>query len=147
MINNLLVAVSCAGLWSAQVVAEDESLIQDVLEGYSTALAMEDAQAAEVWVMAESDEFSIFEGSGSDIGWTSYRDHHLVPEFASESFSISVYDWRGYSIESDGNLAVATFVIRMEYENDGVPRERDAHGTAILRRTENGWRIRHIHTS
>ena len=44
-------------------------------------------------------------------------------------------------------MPVATFDIRMEYTVRGEARERDAHGTAILEMTPDGWRIRHLHTS
>lgn len=93
------------------------------------------------------EDFTIFEGSGSDIGWAVYRDHHLVPEFAAEHVTFHVYDWSGYSVQVDQEMAFATFDIRMEYEVRGEARERDAHGTAILVRTGDGWKLAHLHTS
>jgi ketosteroid isomerase-like protein len=141
--------LACAGaiLITDVAMADDTADISAVLESYSLALAAEDVGAAETWVLAEGEDFTVFEGSGRDVGWASYRDHHLAPEFASEDVSFQVYDWSGYTIRADGNVGVATFDIRMEYSVRGEDRERDGHGTAILSRTDDGWRIRHLHTS
>ncbi|MFY0639383.1 nuclear transport factor 2 family protein [Maricaulis maris] len=132
---------------SSPVIADDAADITAVLESYSGALSAENVQEAERWVLPDGSDFTIFEGSGSDIGWAEYRDHHLAPEFAAEHVTFHVYDWSGYTVNADRNLAFATFDIRMEYEVRGEARERDAHGTAILVRTDTGWRIKHLHTS
>ena len=124
-----------------------EQDVETVLEAYSGALSQEDVASAENWVLAEGEDFTIFEGSGKDVGWAGYRDHHLAPEFAAEHVSFEVYDWRDYDICVGSEMAVATFDIRMEYTVRGEARERDAHGTAILEMTPDGWRIRHLHTS
>ena len=131
-----------SGAW-----AGDNEDIMDVLEGYSGGLAQEDVSIAEAFVLVSGDEFTIFEGSGRDIGWANYRDHRLAPEFAAEHVTFHVYDWSNYTIEVDETLAFATFDIRMEYEVRGEARERDAHGTALLVRSDDGWKIRHLHTS
>jgi hypothetical protein len=131
-----------SGAW-----AGDNEDIMDVLEGYSGGLAQEEVSIAEAFVLVSGDEFTIFEGSGQDIGWANYRDHHLAPEFAAEHVTFHVYDWSNYTIEVDETLAFATFDIRMEYEVRGEARERDAHGTALLVRSDDGWKIRHLHTS
>ena len=146
MTKTILAGVLLLGLGSA-AFADGEADIVDVLEAYSSALAGQEVAAAETHVLAEGDAFTIFEGSGADIGWEQYRDHHLVPEFANQDVEFHVYDWSGYSAQTAGEFGFATFDIRMEYEVRGESRERDGHGTAILVRTENGWRIRHLHTS
>jgi ketosteroid isomerase-like protein len=144
-----LLALTLAGslFTAAPALAHEAHDVEAALEAYSGALAAEDVTEAEAWVLADDEDFTIFEGSGTNIGWADYRDHHLAPEFAAEGFEIDVYDWHGYNIEIDGDLAVATFTIRMEYVSHGEARVRDAHGTAILTRTESGWRLRHLHTS
>tara|TARA_R110002073_G_scaffold32830_4_gene99270 strand:- start:13089 stop:13541 length:453 start_codon:yes stop_codon:yes gene_type:complete len=143
-----MMAAGAVVLFGADFASADEPAdVSAVLESYSTALAAEDASAAEPWVLADGDDFTIFEGAGEDIGWASYRDHHLAPEFASEDVNFQVYDWSGYSVRVDRDMAVATFDIRMEYTVRGEDRTRDGHGTAILSRTAAGWRIRHLHTS
>jgi len=147
MFVRAMTILGLALVWNSAAAAQTETEISDVLEAYSHALSGADISEAERWVMVEGAEFSIFEGSGSDIGWAEYRDHHLAPEFAAEHFAIQIYDWSGYTIQADDVLAFATFNIRMEYEVRGEARERDAHGTAILVRTDAGWRIKHLHTS
>lgn len=127
--------------------ADEHNDVEAVLEAYSAALESEDLAAAEARVLPEGEDFTIFEGSGRNIGWSDYRDHHLAPEFAAEGFAIHEYDWRDYRIDVSGDMALATFSIRMEYTVHGEDRERDANGTAVLLRTEDGWLIRHLHTS
>lgn len=143
----LALALTGAFLVPVSALAHEAHDIEAALEAYSGALASEDVVEAEAWVLPDGEDFTIFEGSGINIGWADYRDHHLAPEFAAEDFDIDVYDWHSYDIVVDGDLATATFTIRMEYVSHGEARERDAHGTAILIRTENGWRLRHLHTS
>lgn len=143
----MITSASAAMAFSGSAIADDSEAVNAVLEAYSQALSSEDVVSAEQWVLPEGEEFTIFEGSGRDVGWAEYRDHHLAPEFAAEHVTFHVYDWSDYSIQTDAGLAVATFDIRMEYEVRGEARERDAHGTAILVRTEAGWRIKHLHTS
>lgn len=147
MRERVLMAATAALSFSALAIADDGDDVMAVLEGYSLALSNEDVVAAEAWVLPDGEDFTIFEGSGSDIGWTEYRDHHLAPEFAAEHVTFHEYDWSDYAVHTDAELAFATFNIRMEYEVRGEARERDAHGTAILVRTEAGWRIKHLHTS
>lgn len=142
-----MTGAATAFVMTAPVLSDDAADIAAVLESYSGALSEENVQEAERWVLPDGADFTIFEGSGSDVGWAEYRDHHLAPEFAAEHVTFHVYDWSGYSVNADRNLAYATFDIRMEYEVRGEPRERDAHGTAILVRTGAGWRIKHLHTS
>jgi ketosteroid isomerase-like protein len=147
MMKILLLPLIGSLVLSGAAIADDTGDVEAVLEAYSAALAAEDVAAAETRVLSEGTEFTIFEGSGRNIGWADYRDHHLAPEFAADGFDIAVYDWRDYAIHVDGDTATATFTIRMEYSVHGEDRERDASGTAILTRTGDGWRIRHLHTS
>lgn len=146
--QGLILSGLAAALTSASVsLADDVADITAVLEQYSGALSEESVAEAERWILSSGTEFTIFEGSGSDVGWAQYRDHHLAPEFAAEHVTFHVYDWTEYVVVADQELAYATFNIRMEYEVRSEPRERDAHGTAILVRTNAGWRIKHLHTS
>jgi len=143
----LALSVSVASCAQDSDERSEADTVTGVLEAYSNALLNEDVAQAEIWVLPEGTDFTIFEGSGSNIGWADYRDHHLAPEFAAEGFDINVYDWSEYSVQMSRNMAVATFSSRMEYVVRDERRERDGHGTAVLIRTENGWRISHLHTS
>lgn len=141
------VALAMTFAVSTPAWAHEEHRVEAVLEGYSQALEASDVPAAEAFVLAEGTDFTIFEGSGVNTGWADYRDHHLAPELASETFHITAYDWTSYAIEIDGNLAVARFDVALEFIRDGESGERTRHGTAILKRGESGWRISHLHTS
>ena len=147
-INKTIVSGLLAGfLMTGPALADDASDVNAVLEGYSAGLSDMDVAVAESYVLTDGTDFTIFEGSGTNIGWSDYRDHHLAPEFAAEHVSFQVYDWNNYSVEIGQDMASATFNIRMEYTVRGEERIKDAHGTAILVRTDDGWKIRHLHTS
>jgi ketosteroid isomerase-like protein len=147
MVKIAIIVASAALAGCSTPVDDPTSEITATLEAYSEALAQEDVAGAAAAVLTNGTEFTIFEGSGADIGWVVYRDHHLAPEFAAEHVIFHIYDWSNYLVQVDVNLAFATFDIRMEYEVSGEARERDAHGTAILVQTGDGWRIKHLHTS
>lgn len=149
MINykTLVLASSFCLATSSVAMAHEDHAVEAALEAYSQALEASDVATAEAWVLPDGEDFTIFEGSGVNIGWADYRDHHLGPELASTTFSISVYDWTDYSVALDGDLAVATFQIALEYINNGEAGSRTRHGTAVLKRTADGWRISHLHTS
>lgn len=147
MIKSVLMGVFATLLFSGVAFGDDQDDVEAVLEAYSAALESEDVMAAEARVRTDGEDFTIFEGAGRNIGWSDYRDHHLVPEFAAEGFAIHEYDWRDYRIDVSGDMALATFSIHMEYTVHGEDRERDANGTAVLLRTADGWLIRHMHTS
>ena len=55
-----MMAAGALLLFGAEVASADEPAdVSAVLESYSTALAAEDASAAESWVLADGDDFTI----------------------------------------------------------------------------------------
>ncbi len=91
-------------------------------------------------------DVTIYEGGGINDGWIDYRDRHLGPElkafeslqFGHRNLEVSVlpggqsaYPWRSTSSRPMG------------------AREIDSTGLAtyVLIKGENGWKIRHSHTS
>ncbi len=71
----MMAAGSVLLLTAGVAMADEPADISAVLEDYSVALAVEDVNEAEAWVLADADEFTIFEGSGKDVGWI----HNLEP--------------------------------------------------------------------
>lgn len=125
--------------WSAQ-----ESALIRTLEAYHAALTGGDVSAIETLVVTD-DQFVMLEGRHSNWGWQDYRDHHLAGELddlGKVRFRLSFY-----RVRVDAALGYATF----QYEV--LPREGPemdfgtGFATAVLERTGDQWKIRHLHTS
>jgi ketosteroid isomerase-like protein len=118
-----------------------------VLQAYAKAIADEDVAAMGMMVASEGTAFTIFEGSGANIGWADYRDHHLAPEFANPDLKFHTYQYQDITTQSEGGLAFSTFSIKMGYTYKGEDKSRTGRGTAILKRQDGAWKIIHLHTS
>ncbi|MGI9342896.1 MAG: YybH family protein [Gammaproteobacteria bacterium] len=125
--------------WSAQ-----ESALIETIEAYHAALTGADVGAIESLVMTD-DQFVMLEGRHSNWGWHDYRDHHLAGEL--EDLSKVRFRLSFYRVRVDAELGYATF----RYEV--LPREGPemdfgkGFATAVLERTGDQWKIRHLHTS
>ncbi len=117
-----------------------------VLQAYSDAINAEDVEAMAAQVVAD-ERFSVIEGRGTNVGWADYRDHHIGPEFASERIDFHVYGYHDIDVRVGHMFAYATFTYAFEATLDGEPYNKEGRGTAVLMRTPEGWRIRHIQTS
>lgn len=87
----------------------------------------------------------IIEGAGVNHGWEDYRDHHLAPEL--ESFKN--FEYRYFAIEPvvRGDLAYSAFRYDLKADTPSGHVEAEGRGTAVLERTDQGWKIVHMHTS
>ena len=118
-----------------------------VLQAYANAIASENVAEMETYVASKGKAFTIFEGKGANVGWADYRDHHLAPEFANPDLTFHTYKYKDIATHTEGDLAFSTFSIEMVYTYKGEDKSRTGHGTAILRRHDNAWKIVHLHTS
>ena len=114
------------------------------LTAYHAALTAGDASAPEPYVLPD-ERFLMMEGEHVNQGWADYRDNHLKGELADLAkvrFRLS-----GYRIQMNGGLAGVSFDFFI------LPRtgpERDfgsGRGTAVLVRTDSGWKLKQLHTS
>ena len=121
--------------------------VESILDSYAGQVTAMDVTAMEEYVLTEGLDFTIFEGKGTNIGWTDYRDHHLAPEFANEDLVFTKYEYRDYKTSVSGSLATATFTIDMAYTYKGDDIVMTKHGTAILKKVGENWKIAHLHTS
>ena len=121
-----------------------ESEVVAALTAYHTALTTGDASAPEPYVLPD-ERFLMIEGEHVNQGWADYRDNHLKGELADLAkvrFRLS-----GYRIRIDGGLATLSFSFSI------LPKtgpERDfgrGRGTAVLVRTDSGWKLQQLHTS
>jgi hypothetical protein len=87
----------------------------------------------------------MLEGRHSNWGWADYRDHHLAAELGDLSkvrFRLSFY-----RVRIDGSLGYATFGYEVLPKEGPEMNFGRGIATAILDRTADGWKLRHLHTS
>ena len=125
---------------------EHAAAVEAALTAYAAAAAESSVEGMAGYVL-QTDDFTIIEGSHPNWGWADYRDNHLVPEFESEDIAIKSYAYDDFRISATPMIAYATFKVSIEATVRGEDMERERMGTAILVRTPDGWRIRHLHTS
>ena len=129
--------------------AEDKRVVS-VLEGYAAAVQAADLAQIESYVIT-GDGFSSLEGTYLDLGWDSYRKHLAdeLPLFNDTSYRLS--NIRPYV---SGDLAFATmdYIMNVTIKSDqfeGGEHKLAMKGkaTMVLSKSDNEWKIRHIHTS
>ena len=128
----------------AVVVADEESDVETTLGNYAAAMESKNMSEIEKYVVT-GEQFSMFEGSHINWGWTDYRDHHLSPEL--KDFLELQYGFENIKSHISGHFAYAT----LKYKIHLKMTEREATGeglaTVILVKQDDGWKIQHIHTS
>jgi uncharacterized membrane protein/ketosteroid isomerase-like protein len=121
-----------------------EAEVVAVLTAYHAALTAGDAAAPEQFVVAD-ERFLMFEGKYVNQGWAEYRDHHLKDELgdlAQVRFRLS-----GYRVQMDGALAVVSFIFNVLPKTGPEMDFGSGRATAVLLRTESGWKLQRLHTS
>lgn len=129
---------------ASAAVSPAEAEVIAALEAYHAALTSGDVAAVERWVTPD-ERFAMIEGKHVNSGWADYRDHHLSGELGDLSkvrFRLSVS-----SVQRDGALAFVSFVYSV-LPKSGPERDfGSGRATAILVKTDTGWKVRHLHTS
>ncbi len=114
----------------------------DAVQAFHEALASGDKQA----VLAYLDpEVLVFESGGAELSRDEYSSHHLGADMEfSAATTRTVVDQRHEELGE-----TAWVLTRSETAGTFRSREVDARGveTVLLRQTEDGWRIVHIHWS
>jgi ketosteroid isomerase-like protein len=135
---------------SADSMLSDEARqVVDTLNHYAAAVQSANLQKIEEYMVTNAG-FSSIEGTFTDIGWESYRDH-LAPEmamFANTQYQLS--DIRPYV---NGDMAYASFdyamdvtIISDQFEGGEHPVSMRGKGTVVLVKDGEAWKIRHLHT-
>jgi len=128
-------------------MAMEKQNVETVLLSYVKQITAKDLSAMEPYVLTKGQEFTIFEGKGTNIGWADYRDNHLAPELANEDLVFTKYDYINLKTSVSGDLATATFSIDAAYSYKGKDADHIGRGTAILKKINGAWKIAHLHTS
>ena len=121
--------------------AGEEAAVRETIDGFKTALQSGDGEAAMATLHAEA---RIFEGGHAETR-DQYESGHLRGDMTFAAAVSSTTTWDDLSIRGD----VAVYL--REYNTTGTFRDReiDSHGTEtmVLRKTEIGWKIWHVHWS
>lgn len=123
---------------------DDGAAVKAVLQSYKQAIENLDGEAASALFATDA---RIFEQGGDEGTWAFYLEHHLGPEFSEiKSFKFSDYE---VDVQVSGDLAIAseTYRYRIELPETAEPIVRLGAATSVLRRTADGWKIFHYHSS
>lgn len=143
MKTKFVILALCSLLQPMMLSAEDEpSSPQDTVAAFHAALSRGDRDAA---LAVLDPKVLIFESGGAELSRDEYASHHLGGDIEfSAATSSTIVDQRSGS--SDDTAWVLT-----RSETSGIFRDKTINSrgveTMLLRRTEHGWRIVHIHWS
>jgi len=132
----------------AMLSAEARQVV-DTLNAYAAAVQSTNLETISDYMVTDAG-FSSIEGTFTDLGWQSYRDH-LAPEMAMfQDTQYQLSDIRPYV---SGDMAYASFdyamevtVVSEQFEGGKHPVSMRGKGTVILVRDGEDWKIRHLHT-
>ena len=130
-------------------LSEAAQQVVDTLNHYAIAVQSANPQNLEKYMVTDAG-FSSIEGTFTDIGWDSYRDH-VAPEMAM--FSNTQYQLSNIRPFVSGDMAYASFdyamdvtIISDQFESGEHPVSMRGTATVILVRDGEAWKIRHLHT-
>jgi uncharacterized membrane protein len=126
------------------MLSPEETEVVAALQAYHDALTTGDVAAIEAHVLPD-DGFMMIEGDHVNHGWSDYRDNHLKGELADLAkvrFRLS-----DYHVQTNGALAAASFVYNVLPKTGPEQNFGSGRGTAVLVKTDAGWKIRLLHTS
>ena len=118
--------------------------IEAWLKDYDVAFNAKDLDALAAFYHPD---VTIYEGGGVNYGWDDYRDHHLGPELKEfENLELAHREMK-VTVLGGGQSAYAT--ARYSLKAKMGERDIDAEGLAtyVLVKGDDGWKIRHSHTS
>ena len=130
----------------AAVFAQQDALPPtDIARSYFEAMDRKDLDAAEALFAKKS---SVFESGGDEGDWAHYRDHHIGAELDAINRFETTLGKPEEEISADGAMAFVAWPIEyhISLRDD---REIDSRGTVtfVLVRSDDGFRIRHLHWS
>lgn len=120
-------------------VEMDEQAISDLLQGLARATNERDFEAFE---SAITDGWTYFTSGGSEVNFAGFVE--MISAWTQ--LHIEITDIRPRS-NTDERVAWATFRGELAGEAGGVAVERSLRFTAVLHRTEDGWRLRHLQST
>lgn len=136
-----LAVTALASPLAAQATDAGETDVRAVVEGFHAALESGDSAGALAYLHPD---VVIYEGGHAET-LTEYRSGHLASDIAFASATDRQLTDSSLAVWGDQALYTSTSRTTGRYRD----REIDSRGTEtiVLVRTDDGWRIRHIHWS
>ena len=136
----LVLSLSLGGARSEPSVPKE---VQSLLDEYRAAM---EARSVERLAKVVDPDLVVVEGTGINVGWPDYRDHHIGPEL-KEMRSLKYMEPRLIDAFVSGDVAHAVVQARLEIVEEKETVALSAVESFDLRKTAQGWRIRSIHFS
>jgi ketosteroid isomerase-like protein len=134
----------------ANALGPDAQAVVDTLNRFATAFQSADIEVIHSLISGDG-VFSHFEGAFADWSWDSYAGH-LAEEMPL--FSETQYKITNVHPETEGGMAFATYdwsmdviVISEQFEGGRHPISMNGIATAVLVKSGDDWKIRHMHTA
>ncbi len=144
MIKKTLLGIAMLAFVATGMQASDKDAVIKTLLNYAAAIQSKDIAQIEKHVVA-SEAFTIFEGGHVNSGWTDYRDHHIGPEL--KQFIEIKYGFSDIKPRIFGDVAYATLKSSIDVKMKSRAFAGESLVTAVLVKTDDGWKIQHMHTS
>ncbi len=122
-------------------IAEDGSP-EAIVNAFGAALKTGDAQALRTLFAAD---VVIAEGGGAERSFDEYASHHMSADMAFIGAIDSTLKKRDVIVGTDVAIVISQSQIHGSYKGENV--HSQMMETMVLRATEQGWRITHIHWS
>ncbi len=126
-----------------QASSADAERVAAVLE--AAFAATERADYAALDTLFAGEDLTIIEGAGIDRTWAQYREGHLKPEI--ERFESLSYRPREIEARVAGDWAWAIFEYDLRVRVEGRQIDRVGRGTAIFKKRQGRWVIRHMQSA
>jgi ketosteroid isomerase-like protein len=135
---------------SSAALDTEQQAVVNTLEAFAVAFQNANVDAIRTLTLAD-DGFSHFEGAFVDWSWDSYAGHlaEEMPLFTETRYQVS-----NVRPETQGGMAFATYdwnmdvvVVSDEFEGGRHPINMNGIATAVLVKSGDDWKIRHMHTA
>lgn len=143
-LTTTILGICLAGATAFAQEDKDAAAVTETLTKYAAAIQGKDMAEVEKYVVA-TDAFTIFEGGHINWGWADYKDHHLGPEL--KQFIEIKYSFADIKPHVYGDVAYATLKSSIAVKMEAREFDGESLATAILVKTDGGWKIKHLHTS
>lgn len=142
----VLVGLSIAASPATAESNEDQAALIDIIEAIEKGWEEADGSTFRRYYL-DFDGARYFESGGQNTGLEDLVEHHVEPEGdAFSSFDLSLTNIETH-LEGDFAWALADVELKAVRKSDGTPLHVKGYETFLFRRTPDGWKVVHTHSS
>jgi len=123
---------------------DEQKEVAQVMTDYAAAITKLSVDLMETYVIT-GESFVVIEEAAANFGWDDYKENHLIPEL--QMVDKLDYELEILRVELSDNHATVTVNYHYSIVAEGEEIEGKGMGTAVLTRTEEGWKLFHFQTS